>query len=119
MKNLVQKTREFVKKYKTGLVTAGAIGLIAIASLKTEPQETHYSSVREPFKDMQAHAGTDPLGPFIELTKNKSHIIYRMDTTGNFISYDVGADLYLDSTIKEHNNPDSARVAYDFVIGKK
>lgn len=119
MKTLSQKTKDFVGRHKKGLVVAGIVGLITLASLKTEPQETHYSSVRKPFKDMQAHAGTDPLSPFIELENNGSQIIYRKDRDGNFISYSIGANYDLDSTIKEHDNPNSAAVAYYQTIGMR
>lgn len=119
MKNLVQKTRDFVNRHKKGLVTVGTIALLTLIALKTEPQETHYSSVRKPFKDMEAHAGTDHLSPFIELEKNGSQTIYRKDRDGNFISYSIGANYDLDSTIKEHDNPDSAGVAYYQTIGRR
>ena len=107
------------RKLKQILSGAVFLGLIGLASISTFPGEEHYSSIRKPFRQFQAHAGVDPVSPYAELTKNGSSLFYRADTSGRFISEDKGAILSFDSELHEYDNPDSMKVVYDELTGKK
>ena len=107
------------RKLKQILSGAGVVGLIGLASISTFPGEEHYSSIRKPFRQFQAHAGVDQWSPYAELTNKKSSLFYRTDASGKFISMEKGAIFSFDNELQEYDNHDSMKVVYDELTRRK